>query len=286
MESTENLPVQVEEIGIVNVDRALEDWEAYQKLTKELLDESDYQTFTDRKGNPHSFKKKSAWRKYMRAFNISTRIVDKEIIKSERGIVQEASFTVRAWTPDGRENEGWGNCSKWEKNKTYDKPNHDIPSTAMTRAINRAISDLIGAGEVSAEEMEAEILGDKPKPASSAQNGNKPKSTGKKPKSAISDEETTNDVIDADFQVKPKTTTKSDEISTEAQVDDEPETIDFKALSKKSKAFKKVCDVINKGGFDLDEHTIWIEAGSMNTNGKLTDKELDEVEVLLGRKPA
>jgi hypothetical protein len=59
---------------------------------------------------------------------------------------------VKAISPDGRYAEGFGNCSKFERGFT--KHNHDIPSTAMTRAINRAVSDLIGAGEVSAEEIQ------------------------------------------------------------------------------------------------------------------------------------
>ena len=48
-----------------------------------------------------------------------------------------------------------GNCSRQEGNKAH--PNHDIPATAMTRATNRAIADLIGAGEVTAEEIQAEL---------------------------------------------------------------------------------------------------------------------------------
>ena len=57
--------------------------------------------------------------------------------------------------PTGRYADGWGNCSRQEGNKAH--PNHDIPATAMTRATNRAIADLIGAGEVTAEEIQAEL---------------------------------------------------------------------------------------------------------------------------------
>ena len=135
------------ESKVVDVGWALKEWEAYQEITEKLLNEKDYQSIGRTK-----FKKKSAWRKYMKAFRISTKVVEKEIIKDDTGRVIEASFLVRAWMPDGREVEGWGNCSKFERGFT--KPNHDIPATAMTRAVNRAVSDLIGAGEVSAEEME------------------------------------------------------------------------------------------------------------------------------------
>lgn len=133
-------------MDVVNVEMVLKQWETYQKVTQVLLDDSDYQKI----GNQR-FKKKSAWRKYMRAFNISTTILEKEIKHDEDGRVVEANFLVKAISPDGRSAEGFGNCSI--KERRFSKPNHDIPATAMTRAVNRAVSDLIGAGEVSAEEI-------------------------------------------------------------------------------------------------------------------------------------
>ena len=136
-------------ISTVNVDQALQEWAAYQTITEKMLDETDYQDIQGRR-----FKKKSAWRKYARAFNITTEIIDKDIVKTDKGAVKEASFIVRATLPTGRYADGWGNCSRQEGNKAH--PNHDIPATAMTRATNRAIADLIGAGEVTAEEIPAE----------------------------------------------------------------------------------------------------------------------------------
>ena len=152
--TNENEIVAVEDnsaaISTVNVDQALEEWNAYQKITELMLDETDYQQIQGR-----AFKKNSAWRKYARAFNITTEIIDKDIVKTDKGQVKEASFIVRATLPTGRYADGWGNCSRQEGNKAH--PNHDIPATAMTRATNRAIADLIGAGEVTAEEIQAEI---------------------------------------------------------------------------------------------------------------------------------
>lgn len=133
-------------LNMVDIDVALAQWEAYQVFTEKLLDTSDY---IDIRGK--AFKKKSAWRKYARAFNINTEIISKDISKNDKGRVIEAEFVVRATLPDGRHCDGWGNCSRTEGNKN--KPNHDIPATAMTRATNRAIADLIGAGEVTAEEV-------------------------------------------------------------------------------------------------------------------------------------
>ncbi|XP_065853634.1 uncharacterized protein [Euphorbia lathyris] len=45
----------------------------------------------------------------------------------------------------GRFSDGWGSCERREKR--FQKPNHDIPSTAETRAKNRACQDLLGIGE-------------------------------------------------------------------------------------------------------------------------------------------
>ena len=71
------------------------------------------------------------------------------------GRVREAYYCVRATLPNGRSVESDALCSRSERGK--DKvSDHTIMSTAKTRATNRAIAELIGAGEVSAEEMGAE----------------------------------------------------------------------------------------------------------------------------------
>jgi hypothetical protein len=138
----------------IDVDNAIQEWKAYQEVTKLILDDGDYQNIKGKR-----FKKKTAWRKYARAFNVSTEIIKEDIIKTEKGQVREATFIVRATLPTGRYSDGWGNCSRGEGSKNH--PNHDIPATACTRACNRAISDLIGAGEVTAEEMQEEVKNDR-----------------------------------------------------------------------------------------------------------------------------
>ncbi|MDO5824142.1 hypothetical protein [Methanobrevibacter sp.] len=149
--------------NVPNVDVAIEQWDAYQKLCKGLLNETDYQEIIvkekDENGNyvkvKRHFKKKSAWQKLSRAFNVDTHIVDRDIERTKMGRVREAYYCVRATLPNGRSVESDALCSRSEKGK--DKvSNHTIMSTAKTRATNRAIAELIGAGEVSAEEMTAE----------------------------------------------------------------------------------------------------------------------------------
>ena len=114
------------------------------------------------------FKKKSAWRKIGRYFGISTEIVR---IESRWEWDEEeqikhfvARVTVRGTAPWGQTTEAVGVCSTREKRfYTRDgRPNdtarrkaeHDCEATAATRATNRVISDLVAAGEVSAEEVE------------------------------------------------------------------------------------------------------------------------------------
>ncbi|KKN74321.1 hypothetical protein LCGC14_0391220 [marine sediment metagenome] len=155
------------------VDNALKEWEDYQRLTQDLLNESDYQQIGRSK-----FKKKSAWRKYARAFNISDRVTFEHIERDERGRPLWARIRVVAIAPNGRTAEADQEahidekcCPQAEGEECNPRGRHthceggcsgrihwshdgDIPAVALTRAKNRAISDLIGAGEVSSEEMQ------------------------------------------------------------------------------------------------------------------------------------
>lgn len=162
----------VNQFDIVDVDAAEAFMENYQELVERLLDESDYQQIGDKKA-----KKKSAWRKLATAFNISDEVVNEEITRDETNQIVSAKYYVRAVLPNGRSATAVGSCSIYDKIRykrtgkypadketpsnfilrgRFSNAEHDVPSTAHTRAKSRAISDLIGAGEVSAEEMGAE----------------------------------------------------------------------------------------------------------------------------------
>ena len=149
---------------VPNVDIAKKQWNAYQELCKGILDDSDYQKIRVSEKDPETgdyvkvereFKKKSAWQKLGRAFNVDTRIVDKEFQRTKTGRISEAYYCVRATLPNGRSVESDALCNRAEKGKSK-VSDHTIMATAKTRATNRAISELIGAGEVSSEEMTAE----------------------------------------------------------------------------------------------------------------------------------
>lgn len=143
---------------MVTADQALAAWRAYQQLKKNLLDGSDYQSikmFQQGRGMvERSFVKKSGWRKLATAFNISVEISKEErkeyhVDKPNYYFVIEV--TAKAIAMNGRHMVGTGSCASNERGFAHLE--HDVRTTAETRAKNRAISDLIGGGEVSAEEV-------------------------------------------------------------------------------------------------------------------------------------
>lgn len=163
-----------------DLERIKETYEWFEQIKTELLDNPDIQTIG---GN--AFITKSGWRKIATAFGVSVHVV--EVERAEQNGVVRFDATVKAVAPNGTTSEGVGSCGSNESNfmDTMDnRPNidedhedalfvdgkhrvlkdpravneHDIRSTAVTRAKNRAISDLVGGGEVSAEEMDPEQL--------------------------------------------------------------------------------------------------------------------------------
>jgi len=92
--------------------------------------------------------KKSAFRKLAKFYGVST-----EILEKSKEVHEDGSYTwhysVKAIAPSGTFTTGEGDCTSSEKGG---KSEHDTRATAHTRAKSRAISDLIGFGQVSAEE--------------------------------------------------------------------------------------------------------------------------------------
>jgi len=131
--------------------------EAYDRACRALIGPNDIH----RAGDGREYKKKSAWRKLARWAGIST-----EIVRAERWWEEDpdgarhyvARVVVRATAPWGQTAEAVGLCdtreARFRSPAARAKATHDVEATAATRATNRAISDLIAAGEVSAEEIE------------------------------------------------------------------------------------------------------------------------------------
>jgi len=120
-------------------------WQEYINMRKVILEPTDFQRIQGK-----DFIKKSGWRKFATFYNLTDAIVEENRIK-----VNDGEFIwkikVNCTAPNGRVTEGVAMCSS--KEKTGARIEHDVYSTAHTRAKNRAISDMIAAGEVSAEEM-------------------------------------------------------------------------------------------------------------------------------------
>jgi hypothetical protein len=139
-------------------EQVVEGMRAYQRLLRELLEPKDWQTH-DKQGRPLAkpFLKKSGWRKIARAFNLSFERVDSRVERDEHGAPVRAEVWMRAVAPNGQYGDGDGYCSadevRFKSWKGRQKVENDLRSTATTRAKNRATADLVGMGEVSAEEI-------------------------------------------------------------------------------------------------------------------------------------
>ena len=129
--------------------------ERYRDLTAAILDVEDYQSA----GGDRRFIKRSGWQKIGRAYSISTEILTRTAERDEDGKIVRADATARASAPDGRFADGDGACSitedRFVRRAGRAKADHDVQATAVTRAKNRAIADLVGFGAVSAEELDA-----------------------------------------------------------------------------------------------------------------------------------
>jgi hypothetical protein len=116
------------------------------------------------------FRKKGYWRAVGTAFNLTIELVDER--REIHGTFEDGHdnfgwlAVYRATTPTGRSAIGDGACfalekaarreaNKWAK-LPWQATEHNVRSHAHTRAFNRAVSSLVGFGEVSAEELERE----------------------------------------------------------------------------------------------------------------------------------
>ena len=173
--------------ALVTADEAAEEWRRYIEICHAILDDTeDYQDIGRKR-----FKKKSAWRKLAKAFDVSDAILEREVQRRADGYPVYAAITVEAtYKLTGRTSIGYHECHVAERccprarggecpnfgrswhtccQANCDGSAHwshpgDVVATAHTRAKNRAIADLIGAGEVSAEEFELDGLDAPPPP--------------------------------------------------------------------------------------------------------------------------
>lgn len=131
----------------------VESFDAYQDLLPKLLKDSDYQGTGDDR-----FVKKSGWRKIATAFDLDVQLIRSNVERDTNGEPIRAEVWARAIAPSGRSMDGDGYCSIGESRfkgaKGRQKLENDLRATATTRAMNRAISGLVGMGAVSADEID------------------------------------------------------------------------------------------------------------------------------------
>lgn len=122
---------------------------AYDEACRALIGPNDVQQEGKRE-----FKKKSAWRKLARHFRISVRAEQEDVTfqRFEDGSWL-ATAKATAVAPWGQEFADVGSCGSDEQTGRRVISMADAVATAFTRASNRAISNLIAMGEVSAEEV-------------------------------------------------------------------------------------------------------------------------------------
>ena len=136
------LPIPKEQI--------IRNFKEIQELKGSLIEESDKMQIG---GHPYILK--SGWRKLAFAFNVTDTIIkaDREQELGKDYFVWR--IQVRAIAPNGRTSTGIGACASNERKFAHEE--HDVYAMAHTRAKNRAFSDILGLGEVSAEEMSSDV---------------------------------------------------------------------------------------------------------------------------------
>ncbi|MCE7698279.1 MAG: cell division protein ZapC [Methanobacterium paludis] len=119
-------------------------------LKSQILDESEYQEVTNKKGEiVNFFLKKSGYYKLKRAFGITIELIDWKYHVNDHGRLSWVWFHVRGF--NGKEHlDAFGACDKSESGKSS---SNDVFGTAHTRAMLRAISQLVDFGSVGAEEI-------------------------------------------------------------------------------------------------------------------------------------
>ena len=278
VEVGDNSPT-INSFEMVDVESAKAFMENYQDVCKALLDNSDYQNVKIM-GKDTAFKKKSAWRKIATAFNISDDIVEKEIIRDENYQIISARYEVMATAPNGRHGVGTASCSIFDKIKNTDKEQpsnfelrkrfnnaeNDVIGTAHTRAKSRAISDLVGMGEVSAEEMmEMGVI-------------EKPKKVSVKPKAPVKPKPTA-----ATKPKKPKAQPKKEDDAIEVQVikGDSPSK-SLKQLMDENETIKKVVNELVKENAVVNRFAIDDRMLKLLEAGAITQEEYHKAKAVMG----
>lgn len=143
---------------VVTVAQAQEIRKQWDDLKGSCLRDTDFHT-ENRKGKQVKYIKKSGWRYFATFFGLAVEAISNteavRTFKKNGKDVLVCSISYRATSPNGRYSDGDGHCGNDEAGKDW-WTIANLLATAHTRAYNRAVSNLVGGGEVSAEEMALE----------------------------------------------------------------------------------------------------------------------------------
>lgn len=162
----------------LNATQARDAMKLYQEIAQAVTDSEDYQTFKDKKtGRDHVFRKRSGWKKLERFYGVSVAIRDERMFHQHQPSlclrvkmpehykdvidcgcpIKGVRYIVRAVdVRSGRYSENTGTCVITEARVSQNASLHDLATRAFNRGANRAVADLIGVSDPSAEEKQAE----------------------------------------------------------------------------------------------------------------------------------
>jgi len=154
MSSALAVPVAHDEriVAPADIERVLEAMRRFEEFKRRALEPTDF-VMLEVNGEKRPYVKKSGWAKYALACDISLELRDERVETRPDGSTVY-HFTYRAVAPNGRYADAVGSAST--KERGFAHPDHDARALAQTRAQNRAISNLIGGGELSAEELSSQ----------------------------------------------------------------------------------------------------------------------------------
>jgi hypothetical protein len=151
--SAESTEIEVPLVSPADPKRVLEVMRRFEEFKRQALNQNDFVVLEIGK-EKKPYIKKSGWMKYALACQLSLEKRDERLEERSDGS-KVYHYTYRAVAPNGRYADAVGSASTSER--TFTHPDHDVRALAQTRACNRAISNLVAGGEVSAEEMVSEL---------------------------------------------------------------------------------------------------------------------------------
>jgi len=131
-------------------------YQSMQKILDKLMPDMIIEAGTNPDGSAKLFRRKGYWKAIAQGFSLSVELVTEQ--REEREHDFGYCVTYKATDPrTGRSADGDGACFATEKAQRrggIGGTEHNVRAHAHTRATNRAISNLVAFGEVSAEELE------------------------------------------------------------------------------------------------------------------------------------